>query len=592
ASRHPSLSVETRWRGPPRVPTVVGDMRNLPLADPGVPDSRSPGRYLWWVMRGQQATLLGGMTFGTIWMVAQAIMPALIGKAIDQGVANGDTSRLLFWAGMLLLAGVVQAAAGIIRHRFAVMNWLMGAYRTVQVITRHSVKLGATLSKRVATGEVVAIGTADLAQIGNALDVYGRAAGALISFTLVSVILLRASVTLGLVVLIGVPVLLLAITPILRPLQRRSMTQREQMGELTTLASDIVGGLRVLRGIGGEDVFHDRYARDSQRVRMAGVRVAKIQSLLDALQVLLPGLFVVVVVWLGARFAVQGTISVGELVAFYGYAAFLMMPLRTATEFAQKQIRALVACRRIVKVLSVEPEIVDPQDPQDEPGVGDLVDHGSGVTIRPGILTAIVSEPPEEAAAVADRLGRFTDGNVTLAGVALAELPKDTVRRRILVSDTGSMLFSGRLFEELDLRDSGNEPRIDSALRTTSSEDITEALPEGLDADVEERGRSFSGGQRQRLVLTRALMADAEILVLVDPTSAVDAHTEARIAERLTDHRRGRTTVVTTTSPLLLDRADHVTFLLDGNVVAQGTHKTLLETEPRYRWVVTREEDQ
>jgi ABC-type multidrug transport system fused ATPase/permease subunit len=567
-------------------------MRNLPLADPGVPDSRSPGRYLWWVMRGQRATLLGGMTFGTIWMVAQAIMPALIGKAIDQGVANGDTSRLLFWAGMLLLAGVVQAAAGIIRHRFAVMNWLMGAYRTVQVITRHSVKLGATLSKRVATGEVVAIGTADLAQIGNALDVYGRAAGALISFTVVSVILLRASVTLGLVVLIGVPVLLLAITPILRPLQRRSMTQREQMGELTTLASDIVGGLRVLRGIGGEDVFHDRYARDSQRVRMAGVRVAKMQSLLDALQVLLPGLFVVAVVWLGARFAVQGTISVGELVAFYGYAAFLMMPLRTATEFAQKQIRALVACRRIVKVLSVEPEIVDPQDPQDEPGVGDLVDHGSGVTIRPGILTAIVSEPPEEAAAVADRLGRFTDANVTLAGVALAELPKDTVRRRILVSDTGSMLFSGRLFEELDLRDSGNEPRIDSALRTTSSEDITEALPEGLDADVEERGRSFSGGQRQRLVLTRALMADPEILVLVDPTSAVDAHTEARIAERLTDHRRGRTTVVTTTSPLLLDRADHVTFLLDGNVVAQGTHKTLLETEPRYRWVVTREEDQ
>jgi ABC-type multidrug transport system fused ATPase/permease subunit len=567
-------------------------MRNLPLADPGVPDSRSPGRYLWWVMRGQRATLLGGMTFGTIWMVAQAIMPALIGKAIDQGVANGDTSRLLFWAGMLLLAGVVQAAAGIIRHRFAVMNWLMGAYRTVQVITRHSVKLGATLTKRVATGEVVAIGTADLAQIGNALDVYGRAAGALISFTVVSVILLRASVTLGLVVLIGVPVLLLAITPILRPLQRRSMTQREQMGELTTLASDIVGGLRVLRGIGGEDVFHDRYARDSQRVRMAGVMVAKMQSLLDALQVLLPGLFVVAVVWLGARFAVQGTISVGELVAFYGYAAFLMMPLRTATEFAQKQIRALVACRRIVKVLSVEPEIVDPQDPQDEPGVGDLVDHGSGVTIRPGILTAIVSEPPEEAAAVADRLGRFTDANVTLAGVALAELPKDTVRRRILVSDTGSMLFSGRLFEELDLRDSGNEPRIDSALRTTSSEDITEALPEGLDADVEERGRSFSGGQRQRLVLTRALMADPEILVLVDPTSAVDAHTEARIAERLTDHRRGRTTVVTTTSPLLLDRADHVTFLLDGNVVAQGTHKTLLETEPRYRWVVTREEDQ
>jgi ABC-type multidrug transport system fused ATPase/permease subunit len=567
-------------------------MRNLPLADPGVPDSRSPGRYLWWVMRGQKATLIGGMTFGTIWMVAQAIMPALIGKAIDQGVAGDDTSRLAFWAGMLLLAGIVQAAAGVIRHRFAVANWLMGAYRTVQVITRHSVKLGATLTKRVATGEVVAIGTADLAQIGNALDVYGRAAGAVISFSVVSVILLRASVTLGLVVLIGVPILLFAITPILRPLQRRSMTQREQMGELTSLASDIVGGLRVLRGIGGEDVFHERYSNDSQQVRIAGVRVAKMQALLDALQVFLPGLFVVAVVWLGARFAIQGTISIGELVAFYGYAAFLMMPLRTSTEFAQKQIRALVACRRIVKVLAVQPEIVDPDDPRPEPAVGELVDHESGVIIRPGIFTAMVAEPPQAATAVADRLGRFVDGEVTLAGVALSDLPTDVVRRRVLVSDTGSMLFTGRLFEELDLYDAGDASRVDEALRTTSSEDIMEALPEGLDADVEERGRSFSGGQRQRLVLARALTADPETLVLVDPTSAVDAHTEARIAERLTDHRRGRTTVVTTNSPLLLDRTDHVVFLLDGIAVAEGTHKVLLETEPRYRWAVTREEDE
>jgi ABC-type multidrug transport system fused ATPase/permease subunit len=243
-------------------------------------------------------------------------------------------------------------------------------------------------------------------------------------------------------------------------------------------------------------------------------------------------------------------------------------------------------------VLSVEPEIVDPDDPLPEPPVGELVDRESGVVIQPGILTAIVAEPPQGAVAVADRLGMFTDGDVSLAGVALADLPKNVVRRRILVSDTGSTLFSGRLFEELDLHDSKDESRIADALHTTSSEDIIEALPEGLDADVEERGRSFSGGQRQRLVLTRALIAEPDILVLVDPTSAVDAHTEARIAERLTEDRLGRTTVVITTSPLLLDRADHVAFLVDGIVVAEGTHKVLLETEPRYRWVVTREEDE
>ena len=119
---------------------------------------------------------------------------------------------------------------------------------------------------------------------------------------------------------------------------------------------------------------------------------------------------------------------------------------------------------------------------------------------------------------------------------------------------------------------------------------MLEALPDGLETLVAERGRSFSGGQRQRLVLARALAADPEVLVLVEPTSAVDAHTEARVASRLREHRAGRTTVVTTTSPLLLDRVDHVAFLQDGRVVAFGTHRDLLDEVPAYRAVVTREE--
>ena len=152
----------------------------------------------------------------------------------------------------------------------------------------------------------------------------------MVSFLVVAVILLRTSVTLGLLVLLGVPLLLLAIGPLLKPLQRRNMAQREMMGELSNLATDIVGGLRVLRGIGGEAVFHDRYVRDSQKVREAGVQVGRLQSVLDALQIFLPGVFVVLVVWIGG-FAVEGRITAGELVAFYGYAAFLMIPLRTAT---------------------------------------------------------------------------------------------------------------------------------------------------------------------------------------------------------------------------------------------------------------------
>ncbi|MGZ4490907.1 MAG: ABC transporter ATP-binding protein [Nocardioidaceae bacterium] len=566
-------------------------MRHLPLDHPGVADHRSPARFLWWLMKGQWHTLLLGMFFGIVWMVAQAVMPAIIGNAIDHGVAAKNGTALLEWTGLMFAIGLIQAAAGIIRHRFAVTNWLTAAYRTVQLITRQATHLGATLPKRVATGEVVAIGTNDLSHLGNAMDVIARMAGSIVSFVVVALILLHTSTTLGLVVLVGVPVLLLAIGPLLKPLQRRSMAQCEMMGQLSNLATDIVSGLRILRGIGGERVFHDRYVRDSQEVRKAGVEVGRLQSLLDALQILLPGFFVVAVVWLGARFAVEGKISPGELVAFYGYAAFLMIPLRTATEFANKWIRAFVAARRVCRVLALEPDVVDPETAYDEPGEGaELVDVESGLRVRHGAVTAIVSDTPEESALVADRLGRYAEGEVRWGDVPLSGLPRAVVRRRIVVSDTGSTLFSGLLREAVDIRGRGAGV-VARAMGTASAEDVLDALPDGMETVVAERGRSFSGGQRQRLVLARALAADPEVLVLVEPTSAVDAHTEARVADRLRAHRAGRTTVVTTSSPLLLDRVDHVAFLRDGVVVAYGTHKDLLTDFPAYRAVVTREEE-
>jgi ABC-type multidrug transport system fused ATPase/permease subunit len=542
-------------------------------------------------MKGQWHTLLIGMAYGIIWMVAQALMPAIIGLAIDQGIADRDTSALVTWTLTMLGIGIVQAAAGIMRHRFAVTNWLTAAYRTVQLVTRQATHIGAALPNRVATGEVVAIGTNDLSHLGNAMDVLARATGAVVSFLVVAVILLRTSTTLGLMVLLGVPLLLVAIGPLLKPLQKRNLAQREMMGELSNLATDIVSGLRILRGIGGERVFHDRYVRDSQKVRRAGVQVGRLQSVLDALQILLPGIFIVAVVWVGARFAVQGRISVGELVAFYGYAAFLMIPLRTATEFANKWIRAFVAARRVIRVLALEPEFGAPDQVYDEPPVGaELVDVESGLRVRHGAITAVVSDPPDASAALADRLGRYADGEVRWGDVPLSGLPREVIRRRIVVFDTASTLFSGVLRQQVDVREHG-EDAVRAALLTASAEDVLEALADGLDTQVSERGRSFSGGQRQRLVLARALAADPEVLVLVEPTSAVDAHTEARIADRLHEHRSGRTTVVTTSSPLLLDRVDQVAFLQDGVVVAVGTHRDLLRDSPEYRAVVTREEE-
>jgi ABC-type multidrug transport system fused ATPase/permease subunit len=561
-------------------------MKDLPVPDPGTPDHRSATRYLIWIARTQAPTMVAGVLLGMVWMIAPAFMPAVIGRAVD-AVSTRDRGGLASATAVVFGLAIVQAVAGIMRHRMAVTNWLAAAYRTVQVTVAHTVRLGATLPKRTATGEVVSIGTADIAHIANAMDITARGVGAVAGIVTVAVLLLNVSTPLGMVVVLGVPALMAVVGLLLRPLHRRTQSYRDLGGKLTNQAGDIVAGLRVLRGIGGEPSFAARYRAQSQDVRRAGLRVARIDSLLKAAQVLLPGALVVLVTWAGARFAVDGRISAGELVAFYGYAAFLLVPLRTLAEAAEKITRGLVAARRVVRVLGLEPEIADPVRPAAPPAGADLADPDSGVTIRPGRLTAIAAADPADAQAIADRLGRYDPASaVRLAGVPLADLAVRDVRERILVADNDARLFNGPLRAALA------GPDLSRVLHTASAEDILDALPAGLDTVVMERGREFSGGQQQRLKLARALVADPPVLVLVEPTSAVDAHTEARIAGRLAAHRRGRTTVVCTTSPLLLDRADHVIYVEGGRAVAEGRHRDLLHRTPAYRATVTREEDE
>ncbi|WP_433333968.1 ABC transporter transmembrane domain-containing protein [Spirillospora sp. CA-294931] len=560
-------------------------MKSLPVEDPGRPDHRSPNRYLLWLLLTQRRSVAAAAALGVIWMLSQALMPAAIGRAIDDGVAAKDSGALLAWTGVLCGLGVVQAVSGVTRHRMAVFNWLSAAYRTLQIVTRQSTRLGASLPKRLSAGEVVSVGISDVSHIGDALDIASRGSGAVVAIFVVAGILLTTSPPLGLIVLVGVPVILAVAAPLLKPYRVREEKHRELVGELNTHATDLVAGLRVLRGIGGERLFAGRYRDESQRVRAAGVRTAAAESKLSGAEVLLPGLLVALVTWIGARFAADGTITVGQLIAFYGYAVFLIHPLKVLGEAAGKVTKAHVSAGRVVRLLDLEPEVeLSGTTPVD--GSAELVDASSGLVVRPGRLTAIAAADPRDAQAIADRLGRYTDGEVTYGGVPLGEVAD--VRSRILVAVNEDRLFTGPLAASLTVR---GEPdgTLEGALRVASAEDVVAEV--GLDAQVAEAGREFSGGQRQRLRLARALAADPDVLILVEPTSAVDAHTEARIADRLGDARRGRTTVVCTTSPLVLDRADHVVFVRDGVVAAEGVHGVLLDTEPAYRATVTREED-
>jgi ABC-type multidrug transport system fused ATPase/permease subunit len=565
-------------------------MFELPFADPGAPELRSASRFMGWIARKQLRVVVSGACFGILWMTSQAAIPLALGGALGAMVRR-DKSEVIEWSLVLLVLGVLQAVAGILRHRRAVANFLHAVTRVEQLIARHAGYLGGDLARRVASGEVASLGSTDVERIGDALDVTARTAGGIVSYVAVSVVLLVVSRPLGAVVVLGVPVCMALVVPLVKPLERRQTAERERRAEASSLASDTVAGLRVLRGLGGERVFAARFERSSEQVADASIRTAILQSHLDGAQVLLPGALVVGVTWLGAHFAVRGSISPGELVAFYASAAFLLLPMQTFVEAASRWTAALVASRRVIAVLSMDRTITDPVSiaATGEPDflAWTLTDELSEVAIEPRVFTAVVPSTPEEGSALLDRLGRFEDPPdglaVRLGRTSLADLPVRQLRRHVVVLERSPMQMTMKVAEVLVAAGARTAEILDASAAT----ELVQDLPEGRDTELPERWRSLSGGQRQRLALAQALAGDPDILLLDDPTSAVDAHTEAAIADRLRRIRAGRTTVVTTTSPLLLARADRV-ILLDERVVAVGTHAELLGREERYRDVVLR----
>lgn len=573
-------------------------MRSFPYKSAKKPDLRSPGRYLLWLAGAQRGTLWLGIFYGSIWTVCQALTPYILGQAIDQGILPGDFARLSVWVGLLVGITVVQSISTTLRHRAAVSNWMQAAYRSSQVVGYKVTRSGDALPQKFSTGEVVSTSASDAMRIGEIFDVVARLAGSVVGYLLVSYLVFQSSWQLGLVVLVGVPLCGAGLLFVIRPLQRRQKDQREAAGQMTALGADTVAGLRVLRGIGGEHIFVERYRERSRATQLAGNKVAYSLADLDAAQVFVVGVFSVAFTWIGALQAVSGQIEAGQLVALYGYAVFLVSPIRTAADAVSRFIRAHVGAKRIIDVLSTPSAVHDAETTVPAPSAPSaLVDSVTGVMVSPGGLSAIVSGDPEHSASLARRLGRFEDAVLREAQVrwgdeALHLMPLRDVRSRIVVSDAEPQLFTGTLREELDPTGEHTDTEIMAAIDVASAEDVFDGLEDGLNDEVTEKGRSFSGGQRQRLTLARAVLTEAEVLVLIEPTSAVDAHTESRIASALrrTRNTPGHTTVVVTASPLLLSAMDTVAFLKDGKLRAQGTHRHLLDTEPEYRMVVIRGE--
>jgi ABC-type multidrug transport system fused ATPase/permease subunit len=570
-----------------------------------------------------------------LWQLPLTVGPWLFGKAVDHGILAESLSGTLFWASLLLLVTLIGATFGIVMHTLIVRSWLIGLYGTTKMVTRKVAQMGHVLPRRTPTGEVLSVSSSDSDEFGALTEIISRSGSQLVAYLVVAAIVLSTSPMLGILMLVAAPVLVAAALPLLRPLHRRQQLERGRNSDLTSMATDIVAGLRILRGIGGERTFGRNYNDQSQLARQAGVSAGIWQAAIEAVGVLFSGVFIVLLVWLGTRQVISGDLTIGQLISFLGYALFMVYPIQTFFELAQKVTRATVSARKAIAIFEQQPPWPDMVESTPLPGHGDLVDELSGFVAREGLLTIVVTGVPEDTAALADRLGRYLPSDtepvsqvleegvkgraarralaeriaerarlaaldeelasrtwgVQLGDVDLGSASLDDVRRRILVSDTGSQLFAGTLQDAIDPHGRLTREQAEEAVRVANAEDVYDALPGGWQGVLDERGRGLSGGQRQRVVLARALATDAEILVLVEPTSAVDAHTEARIAERVAELRRGRTTVISTVSPLWLHHADIVVLMEDGRVTESGRHEDLLRDSAAYRRVVTRAMD-
>ncbi|WP_454926285.1 ABC transporter ATP-binding protein [Actinomyces oris] len=584
------------------------------------PPSLGAGALLRWLLRRAAVPVTLATLAACTSNIIQAIVPAFLGQALDAGIENGLNGRVWGIGALLLVLFVVYAVGDTMLSYFGVTAWMRTAFDVDRLVGRQISATGKDLSRQVSTGEVATIIASDADYLGKLIEHLPFLLGAAASFLVVAVLMLRTSVSLGLIVILGMPLVAAIVTLVIRPLQKRQAVQREAQSAVTTITTDTVAGLRILRGIGGEDVFARRYRDASQELRRRGVEVASSQATLMTLQVLLPGLFAAIVVWVAARMAVAGSLTPGGLITFYGYTAYLSWPLWVFTSSVQDYTRAVVGARRLSRLLEVAPaagslvERLNLDPAAAHPVSGDLVDTGSGLRLKEGRMTALVCPDPQVSADLATRLGRFTDAGptVTLAGRPLTTMPLEQVRASVVVSGATAQLFTGTLREALDVRggpdpqpagledlvraeterttgadvdqqvrpqerEAPGDDRLIEAIGIADAGDVLTSLSEGLAGMITEKGRSLSGGQRQRVALARALLTEAPTLVLIEPTSALDSHTEARVAAQVHRARAGRTTVVVTASPLVLEACDEVVLLdSSGTELLRSTHRELM----------------
>ncbi|GAA2941818.1 MULTISPECIES: ABC transporter ATP-binding protein [Streptomyces] len=543
---------------------------------------------------------VGAMAWGTVLMglyqAGETAFPIALGLIVEHTLQHRSPGAL----GLSIAALAVIITTVSLSWRFG-MRVLQKANTTEA--HRWRVRVAACGLQPVArdvdlkSGEVLTIATEDADQTADIIEVVPLLISSLVAVLVAAVALGVADIRLGLLVIVGTVGILSILSVMSRRIGSSTREQQARVARAGAKVADLITGLRPLHGFGGNHAAFLSYRKVSTDAKHQAVTVAKVNGVYAGTALALNAVLAAAVTLTAGRLAFDGQITIGELVMAVGLAQFIMEPLKLFSEMPKYVMMARASAERMALVLTAPP-VTNPGPERPAPGAGldiDCVRYGAlrelKFQVTAGEFVAIAAYQPRAAADLASILAVNTppqayEGVVRIGGREIADLSIEAVRAYMLVNPYDGEIFAGTLRTNID--PSGTSRTVPEAVEASMLTDVVALHRAGLDHAVRDRGANLSGGQRQRLSLARALAADSDILVLHDPTTAVDAVTEQLVARNIAELRRGRTTVVLTSSPALLDAADRVLVLDDGAVVAEDTHRNLLATDEGYCLAVAR----
>jgi ATP-binding cassette, subfamily B, bacterial len=544
------------------------------------------------------------LAFGA--MGTTVLIPLLTGKAIDS-VRTSDRHALVIWAIAIAIAGVLRLVLSVFRRLVAGRVSLGVELDLRNTLYGHLQRLELSFFDRQQTGQLMSRATVDLQSVRFFLG-YGLMfiAQSLLSLVLAAVAMFALQPALAALALAPMPFVVLVAWSYGRQSRPAMQEVQQRIAELTADAEENISGVRVVKAFAQERRQLARFRHSVGRVFDQAILTTRIQARFTPTLEFLPNIGLALILAIGGREVINGTLTLGQFTAFYAYLLILISPMRTLGYMLSSAQRATASGARIFQVLDREPQMTSPPGAAGLPSGNGQV-RLSGVELRfegssrpalrdidleieAGTTVALVGAMGSGKTALVSLLPRLYDvtaGSVTIDGADVRDVDLMSLRHEIAIVPDDPFLFSATVHENIAYaRPDATREQVQAAARAAQADEFIEALPDGYDTLVGERGLTLSGGQRQRIAIARAVVSDPRILILDDATSSVDASTEQEIKLALRELMAGRTTFVIAHRLSTIALADEIVVLEHGQVASQGTHEELLEFSPLYREIV------